>query len=210
MTHHYPIVVGQLNDGQEARYPGTDVPALSRIAQVIIGVELDRRLSDQLPSWKCYQGEAGTTRADKGVAFRAGSGMTVEQEGVFWWPTSGKGESLVLRVDYQGSPLSFITAHRPIAKQQTARLAFDPALVALFKSEKQEGRVPIIGIDCNQASPPTLIEPMGAQWVVPYPTSIVGLLVPKSVQVSGCVALPKTGEHPPVVAMMKVPVENVA
>lgn len=200
---HIPIIVGQLNDGLESKYPGTDVPALSRYVQVILGVELDRRLESQLPEWTCVQGDSGTSRADKGIAIAPDLMTFKESE---WKPTSGKGEALIVRADFQGSPLSFITAHRPVAKQQAARGIFDSSMVAMFKGERRSGRVPIIGIDCNESVPSTLIDPMNAQWVVPYPVSIVGFLVPQGVDVAGCVALQKTGEHPPVVSLMKVPV----
>lgn len=207
MTHQ-PLIVGQLNDGIEQRYPGTDVVRLSRYVQVILGVELDRRLSQQLPGWICIQGDVDTPNADKGIAIAPGlmSVVDIAWQPVNPWTKRPGNAALVVQANFLGTPLSLLTAHRPTSKQAQYLSGFDQALGAVIKAEKKAGRVPITGIDCNDFDPTALTEASDCTWASPYATCVCGLLLPSNVEQIGITWLSKTGEHPPVIDLLKVPV----
>lgn len=202
MTHH-PLIIGQLNDGQESKYPGSDVAELDYYTQLQIDVELTNSLDETLLDHVTFQGEAGTNDFDKGIAIMPGL-MFVSN--AFWVPMNNKNNALVVRTRFKGTALSLIAAHRPIEAMAENRVDFDNSLLALWKKEKQAGSIPMVGIDTNDPNPLKLVTALNAKWIRPFSVSICGFLLPQNVDVYGCVSLPKTGEHPPVIALTKVPI----
>lgn len=203
MTHH-PLVIGQLNDGMEPGFPGSDVAELAKYTQLQIDVELTDPLRDLLPpNYITIQGAKGTDEFSKGVAIMPD---LMDISTPFWVPMSNKNNALVVRTKFKGKTFSLIAAKRPIAEHPDNVAAFDKSLISLWHTERVVGSVPIVGIDVNDKNPSALYLALNARWIRPFNVSICGFLLPMGVDVYGCVSLPKPGEHPPVIALTKVPV----
>lgn len=201
------LIVGQLNDGAETA--GSDVYRTLLYAQVLLGVELGARLSDQLPNdCTCIQGDAGTADEDTGIAIRPG---LMGVQAVRWdrldpWRKTSSLGLLTVRVNYQGSLLSLMTTKRPASLSTTERLDFEQALGDRARAERLAGWAPILGYDGNDADPQDIEDATLLSWHAPYPTSVVGLLTSGRIQVVACSSLQRrAAEHPPVIAMLKVP-----
>jgi hypothetical protein len=213
---HEVLILGQLNDGIEAAYPGTDVRRLASYVQGLLGVEMDRRLGDVLPRWWSEQGTPGADSAGVGVAVAPDSALQVtDHQWVELVSPSDTGryterQALVVRADFYGCPLTLLSAHRPVQMRVDTRPEFDANLTALIAGERAAGRVTIAGVDLNtaRADAAAVAARCGMLWVPPYLGSIVGFLIGRGVSVIGVAALRKDGEHPPVVAMLRVPLLN--
>lgn len=198
------LILGQLNDGAETT--GSDVYRTLQYAQVLLGVELGERLSEQVPDHLCFQGDPGTADADTGIAIRSGI-MGVESS--HWnrldpWHKISSVGCLTVRTNFQGCLLSLMATKRPAGLTVEQRRLYAAALSDAVHDERAAGRVPIVGIDAN-ANHTDLEDATWLTWSAPYLTSVVGFLTPGSVQVLACTALQRIGEHPPVIGLVKVP-----
>jgi hypothetical protein len=199
VTTRLPLMWGQINDGIEPEYLGTDVPRLATYVQGLSGCELDRRLADQLPDWDTFQGPADDPDASTlGIALRPGL-MTVQD--VFWVPLTTRHRVLIVRADYQGGPLSLFTTKRPSRAHADLWPAYDSALGKVLRGE----RVVAGGHDANEPDSPALQTATRMTWTAPHDTSIVGTLTSSNVGVLACTQLPATGEHAPVLTWLRVP-----
>lgn len=202
---HELLIIGTINDGAEAEFPSTDVPHLAQYCQVLLGQEFDRRLADQLPGWDAVQGDS-LEEAALGVAVRSDL-LTIQGyhfTRLCAWRKTGGMEMLTVRADFHGCPLSLISMKRPGGSTHWDEV--NAALGAEVHAEWKAGRVPIVGLDANAGSPTDLEAATTLTWVAPQPTSIVGFLVSSRVLVDGVAGMKSTGEHPPIVAMVRVPV----
>lgn len=209
-----PIVLAELNDGVEAEFPGSDVERTALYGMVTTYQELgqqdgdrviDRRLSDQLPGHTVIQGAVGSPAADIGISIAPGVGTL---ESFRWEQMTKQRPALVARVDFQGCPLSPISAHRPTKQHPDQRAEFDVALARVVHAERDAGRLPYVGIDANDDDPVDLEQATGLTWWAPFESSICGLLLPTRCTRLAITQLAKRGEHAPVVGLVRVPLLN--
>jgi hypothetical protein len=194
---------GQINDGIEPEYPGSDVLRLASYVQGFSGCELDRRLADQLPGWLSFQGpEDDPDISTLGIAIAPG--LMLVQE-VFWVPLTTRHHVLIVRAGYQGCPLSLFTTKRPSRAHADLWPIYDDALGKALRSERQQGRAVGGGLDANEPDSPALQTATRMTWTAPHDTSIVGTLTSSNVGVLACTQLPATGEHAPVLTWLRVP-----
>jgi hypothetical protein len=201
------LIIGELNDGIEPEFPGTDIPRLSQYVQVIFGQELDRQLSEQLPDWETFQGDAENPDVSAlGMAIKPG---LMEIESVKWtrlgtWAIPSRGVGvLVVRANFQGCPLSLFTTKRPANAHAENRPTFDRNLGKVLRSEQNLSRRVLGGLDANEANSPALQSATRCVWTPPFSTSIVGFLT-SHVEILGVAGLPADGEHPPTVGLVQV------
>jgi hypothetical protein len=197
-----PLYLGQLNDGIEADYPTTDVPALLPFVHVLLGVELDRDLDDQKPNgwWAIQAGSVGIAGSPL-LALESSYGMPLST-----WQKTPTNLAVVTRVDYRGCPLSLISCKRPGKAHADTWPTWDANLAALVKAEERIGQVPGVGLDTNEADPKDLAAQVGLAWHAPTDTSMVGLLLSPRLTHLATTSLPATGEHAPVVSVVRAPV----
>lgn len=197
-----PLIVGTLNDGLEPLYSGTDVPRIAKYAQVLFLQELDRNLSDQLPGWWTRQGDR-----EMGLAIKPGL-MDVEssfQVALSPWSTHVIKSAMVARVKYNGTSLTFISAHRP-TKDSPNMGAYNQALSSLINTERSLGREVIVGMDANGGGTDSIQSASHTLWYGPNDYSVDGFLITRRVAPVGIpVRLHKEGEHYPVIFTVTIP-----
>lgn len=197
-----PLVLGQLNDGSEPEYPTTDVPRILPLVQGLLGVELDRDMGGQVPSdWATTQhGSVGiTVHPLLVVASTFVMPMST-------WQKTPDNFAVVVRADYQGCSLSLISCKRPAPAHMQNWPEWDTNLASLVGRERGLGQIPAVGLDANQADPLSLAHLTSLVWHPPRDTSVVGFLFSTKIQVLATTAMTSTGEHPPVISMVRVPV----
>jgi hypothetical protein len=210
-----PIFLGQLNDGIETQFAGSDVKEHCKFAQALGCVELDRRLSDQVPSRKNIQGDPGDRTETIGFSLLPG---LVTVESVDWpeivtpYPTDKpvSFKALVVRVNYNGFRMSWISTKRPVEGKPAQRGEFDRRLTALKRNEVDFGYSPTIFIDANEPDPEELAGFLGMSWNAPFADSVVGIFTHFKMNVLAVTSLPKSGEHRPVILVATVPLPAVS
>lgn len=214
MTTRLPLMVAQLNDGIEPQFPGSQVVETMKHAQVGLFDELDRDLDEQLldaqvAHFDCYQGPLGTERGALGIVIE--TGLMAPVAAPIWTPlTAGRYTHpvLVLRVDYNGCPLSLFTTKRPGKAHAALWPEFNHNLRQVARAERALGRVVIGGLDADAPDDADLQTQTRLTWTAPHDGSIVGILTSWNVQVLACTQLVATGEHPPVLVWVRVPQLN--
>lgn len=212
MAARETLLLGELNDGSEPQFPSSDVVRTCLFCQILFGQELDRRLAAQLPDWWSEQGaEDDLDNSGIGLAIKPGVGTV---QNFYWvrlgtWAKPDRGvQALVVHFDYQGCPLALISTKRPAKSHADNWPTFDDNLGDLILRERHDrGRIPIVGLDANSANDPALRAATRLTWYAPYPTSIVGFLMPTSISVLATTRLMSTGEHAPVISMVRVPLQ---
>jgi hypothetical protein len=206
VTTRQPLTLGQLNDGIEPQFPTSDMPDLAAIAQVTFDSELDRPLSLQVPEHTCIQGPADDPdRSRLGVTIQRDL-MTVQT--VTWTALTPRNWLLVVRADFRSCPLSLFTTKRPGKVHSELWPMYDAALVGVLRAEVGAGHVVAGGLDANEPYPPGILNRLpGFSWTPPYPTSVVGFLT-RHVDMLAVTHMQGTGEHPPLVALARVPLTN--
>jgi hypothetical protein len=205
------LIVGELNDGLEPQYPTTDVPRLSGKVEVLFGQELDRHMGDQLPGWTCFQGNADDPdNGDVGLGIRNG---LMDITDVFWvnlatWKAGGGMAVLVVRADYLGCELSLMSTKRPAPGRADKWPIWNANFAKVVAAERKISRIPLCGMDANHSTPLDLTAATGMTWSAPWDTSVVGILSSVKIQTVATTFLNPsvTGEHPPVVSVLRVPI----
>lgn len=206
MTTRQPLTLGQLNDGIEPQFPSSDIPDLTAIAQVTFDCELDRDLTTQVSAHDCIQGPADDPdRHRLGITILRGL-MTVQN--VTWTALTPRNWLLLVHADFRGTPVSLFTTKRPGRAHMELWPTFDTALAGVLRAEVDAGRVVPGGLDANEGPPAGLLTKLpGFAWTPPYPGAVVGFLT-HGVQMLAVSHLQGTGEHPPLVALARVPIAD--
>jgi hypothetical protein len=206
VTARQPLTLGQLNDGIEPQFPTSDIPDLTAIAQVTFDCEIDRDLATQAPQHVCIQGSADDAdRHQLGVTIQRGL-MTVQT--VTWTALTPRHWVLVVRADFHGTPVSLFTTKRPGRAHMELWPSYDTALAGVLRAEVDADRIVPGGLDANEGPPAGLLSKLpGFVWTPPYPGAVVGFLT-HGVQMLAVSHLQGTGEHPPLVALARVPLPN--
>lgn len=197
---HMPLYLGQINDGIEPTYPTTDVPAMFPFVHGLLGVELDRNLSAQRPGgwWSHQVGSVGIAGCH---ALRFHAVRTVP---LSTWQAVPENVAVVVRARYHGARLSLISCKRPAPAHAEHWPEWDGNLARLDAVERAAGRERAVGLDVQEASPTSLENLTGLTWHAPRPTAKVGFLLSRRLEHLTTTTLPGTGEHMPVVSVVRV------
>lgn len=187
---------------------GSDIVYASTFAQVLFLQEVGNlNVANVLKGWTVCQDMSNAVTSGAAIAIRPGVRFRVSlSKYIVLVPSHQEGNGIaVVRGTFYGTPMEFISAHRPREKRSDLWPVYDAALAAYVQGCKDRGNLVVIGIDANDGIPQGLADELKLAMLTPYDTSLDMFMLSGTIVTNGVTTmLRRTSDHHAVLAVLRV------